>query len=136
MLNNKNYNFSFSGLKTAVLYHVRSLATSHLSLATKQDICASFQAAAVDVLVQKTVRAVKQFKAKSVALSGGVAANQLLRNELVVNCKLLNVKFMAPPMNLCTDNAEMIGIAAAFALFNSKKPISYKKLKADSNLAL
>ncbi len=136
MLHAKNYDFSFSGLKTAVLYYVRSLATSDLSLATKQDICASFQAAAVDVLVQKTMRAVKQFNAKSVSLSGGVAANQLLRSELIVNCQKLNVEFMAPPMNLCTDNAEMIGIAAAFMLKNGFKPVNFKKVKADSNLHL
>ncbi|MFA5991173.1 MAG: tRNA (adenosine(37)-N6)-threonylcarbamoyltransferase complex transferase subunit TsaD [Candidatus Doudnabacteria bacterium] len=136
MLHAKNYDFSFSGLKTAVLYHVRSLPTTSYSLQTKSDICASFQAAAVDVLVQKTMRAVKQFNAKSVSLSGGVAANKLLRSELIVNCQKLNVEFMAPPMNLCTDNAEMIGIAAAFMLQNGFKPVSYKKVKADSNLHL
>ena len=150
MLNNKNYNFSFSGLKTAVLYHVRSLATSHLPLATKQDICASFQAAAVDVLVQKTMRAVKEFKAKSVSLSGGVAANVALRDALNHQSKIsrpqspeapadggqVNLKFFVPDKNLCTDNAEMIGIAAAFMLQNGFKPVNYKKVKADSNLAL
>ena len=136
MINAKNYNFSFSGLKTAVLYYVQSLDTNNLALSTRQDICASFQQAAVDVLVTKTLRAAKEFKAKSVSLSGGVSANKLLRKSLIVNCKLLKVKFMAPPMNLCTDNAEMIGMAAAFMLHNGYKPKSYKTIKADSNLEL
>ncbi|MBI5530828.1 MAG: tRNA (adenosine(37)-N6)-threonylcarbamoyltransferase complex transferase subunit TsaD [Candidatus Doudnabacteria bacterium] len=133
MLNSKNYDFSFSGLKTAVLYYVRSLPTTNYSLQTKSDISASFQAAAVDVLVQKTMRAAKEFKAKSVSLSGGVSANRLLRSELETMSNKLGIKFFVPPFNLCTDNAEMIGIAAAFALHNGKKPTPYKKVKADSN---
>lgn len=136
MLNQKNYNFSFSGLKTAVLYHLHSLPATNYSLQAKQNICASFQQAVVDVLVTKTMRAVKEFGAKSASLSGGVAANKLLRQELIVNCEKLNVKFTAPPMNLCTDNAEMIGIAAAFMLHNGFKPKNYKTIKADSNLEL
>ena len=136
MLNSKNYDFSFSGLKTAVLYYVRSLPTTNYSLQTKSDICASFQAAAVDVLVQKTMRAAKEFKAKSISLSGGVSANRLLRSELEAMSYKLKANFFVPPFNLCTDNAEMIGIAAAFALHNGKKPVPYNKVKADSNLQL
>ncbi|MCX6797036.1 MAG: tRNA (adenosine(37)-N6)-threonylcarbamoyltransferase complex transferase subunit TsaD, partial [Candidatus Doudnabacteria bacterium] len=108
MINHKNYNFSFSGLKTAVLYYLRnqSLLFPPLSLSFPRrreskkidsgslstllrggrndiaDVCASFQQAAVDVLVSKTLRAAKEFKAKSISLSGGVAANALLRKEL------------------------------------------------------
>ncbi|TAK94091.1 tRNA (adenosine(37)-N6)-threonylcarbamoyltransferase complex transferase subunit TsaD, partial [Patescibacteria group bacterium] len=78
----------------------------------------------------------KEFKAKSISLSGGVAANEALRHELIVNCKLLNVKFFVPPKNLCTDNAEMIGLTTAFMLHNGYKPKSYKSIKADSNLSL
>jgi len=136
MINSKNYNFSFSGLKTAVLYYVKDKGLKIKDSALKADICAGFQNAAVDVLVTKTLRAVKQYSAKSVSLSGGVAANQKLRQKLIVNCKSLNVKFMAPPINLCTDNAEMIGLAAAFMLHNGYKPKSYKTIKADPNLQL
>jgi N6-L-threonylcarbamoyladenine synthase len=136
MINAKNYNFSFSGLKTAVLYYVQSLGASPLTLAAKKNICKAFQDAGVDVLVTKTMRAVKEFGAKSVSLSGGVAANEALRQSLIVNCKLLNVKFFVPPKNLCTDNAEMIGLAAAFMLKNGYKPKNYKQIKADSNLSL
>lgn len=136
MLTHKNYNFSFSGLKTAVLYHVKSLVTSHLSLATKSDICASFQAAVVEVLVQKTMRAVKEYKAKSVSLSGGVSANRSLREMLKVNCQLSKVAFLPAPLSLSGDNAEMIGLAAGFMLHNGFKPVSFKQVKADSNLEL
>ena len=156
MINSKDYNFSFSGLKTAVLYYLRdydpdspSFRRSDEALREvglkrgsggvknlKANICAGFQQAAVDVLVTKTLRAVKQFGAKSVSLSGGVAANKHLRQELIVNCKLSKVKFMAPPMNLCTDNAEMIGLAACFMIHNHFKPKSYTSVKADPNLVL
>jgi N6-L-threonylcarbamoyladenine synthase len=136
MINSKNYNFSFSGLKTAVLYYVKDKGLRIKDKVLKADVCAGFQNAAVDVLITKTLRAVKQYSAKSVSLSGGVAANRKLRQELMANCKLLKVKFMAPPMNLCTDNAEMIGVAAAFMLHNGYKPKGYKQIKADSSLEL
>jgi N6-L-threonylcarbamoyladenine synthase len=100
------------------------------------DVCASFQQAAIDVLAAKTLRAAKEFKAKSISISGGVSANESLRQRLIVNCKSLKVKFLAPPMNLSTDNAEMIGLAACFMLHNGFKPKNYKKIKADPNLEL
>ena len=131
MLNNKNYDFSFSGLKTAVLYHTRDFPNSK-----REDICASFQEAVVDVLTTKTIRAAKEFKAKSISLSGGVAANNLLRHELNLKSKILNLKFYVPPINLCTDNAEMIGLAAAFMLYNKHKPKIYTNIAANPNLEL
>ncbi len=148
MLNKKNYDFSFSGLKTAVLYYWRDNSKQTTPTlpspqgggtkgeGMKADICASFQQAVVDVLVTKTLRAAKEFGARSISLSGGVAANKRLRNSLDLESKNLNLKFMVPPINLCTDNAEMIGIAAAFMLNKGFKPVSYKKVKADSNLQL
>jgi N6-L-threonylcarbamoyladenine synthase len=136
MINSKNYNFSFSGLKTAVLYYVQSLQPTNYNLQAKQNICAGFQNAAVDVLVTKTLRAVKEYGAKSISLSGGVAANKSLRQMLKVKCQMLGLKFFAPPQNLCTDNAEMIGLAACFMLHNGFKPKNYKTIKADPNLSL
>jgi N6-L-threonylcarbamoyladenine synthase len=136
MINSKDYNFSFSGLKTAVLYYVQNLKTKDLSLKTKQDICKAFQDAAVDVLVTKTVRAVKEYGARSVSLSGGVAANKALRDALRLKTKDLKLNFFVPQKNLCTDNAEMVGIAAAFMLHNGFKPKNYRQIKADSNLEL
>lgn len=131
MLSTKNYNFSFAGLKTAVLYYLRDHPKFN-----KADVCASFQHAVVDVLITKTLRAAEEFSAKSISLSGGVAANKLLRDTLNFKSKILNLKFFVPPINLCTDNAEVIGLAAAFMLQNGFKPKSYKSLKADSNLHL
>lgn len=136
MINNKNYNFSFSGLKTAVLYYVQSLKTKDLRLETKQDICKAFQDAAVDVLVTKTMRAVTEYGAKSVSLSGGVSANESLRKTLRLKAKDLRLKFFAPAQNMCTDNAEMIGLAACFMLHNGFKPKSFRHIKADPNLEL
>jgi len=136
MINSKDYNFSFSGLKTAVLYYVQSLQPTSYNLQAKKDICKAFQEAAVDVLVTKTLRAVKEYGAKSISLSGGVAANLSLREKLKVESKKLKVNFFVPQKNLCTDNAEMVGLAASFMLHNGFKPKNYRQIKADSNLEL
>lgn len=133
MMNSKNYDFSFSGLKTAVLYHIKSLSIKDLALNTKQNIARAFEDAVVDVLVTKTMRAVKEFGAKTVSLSGGVSANKALREQLIVNCKSSRVNCLIPPFRLCTDNAEMIAIAAYFKLRGGYKPVSYAKVKADSS---
>lgn len=131
MINNKDYNFSFSGLKTSVLYYLRDNPNVN-----KADLCASFQQAAVEVLVTKTMRAVKEFGAKSVSLSGGVAANKHLRETLANTLKTHGRAFYVPDFKLCTDNAEMIGLAAAFKLHNGFKPVKYNKIEADPNLSL
>ncbi len=136
MIHHKNYNFSFAGLKTAVLYNLRDNPLTAKSYKLKANICASFQEAVVDVLVTKTMRAVKEFGARSVSLSGGVAANTHLRQMLKVKCQMLGIKFFVPPLNLCTDNAEMIGLAAAYSLIKGKKPQNFKTIKADPNLYL
>jgi N6-L-threonylcarbamoyladenine synthase len=136
MINSKDYNFSFAGLKTAVLYHVRALNAKHLTLSTKADICAGFQQAAVDVLTAKTLRAVQEFRAKSVSLSGGVSANKNLRRSLQNLCQSHNLQFFAPSFSLSTDNAEMIGLAAGFKLFFGQKPLSYQKVRPNPALSL
>ncbi|MBI1960797.1 MAG: tRNA (adenosine(37)-N6)-threonylcarbamoyltransferase complex transferase subunit TsaD [Candidatus Liptonbacteria bacterium] len=106
MLNRKNYNFSFSGLKTAVLYYMRD----HKD-ANKADVAASFQQAVVDTLVGKTMRAVAAVGAKSILLSGGVAANQPLRDALAMASKKNRIKFLVPEFKYNTDNASMIAVA-------------------------
>lgn len=130
MLHDKNYNFSFAGLKTAVLYYLDK-QKSKLSRQQKADIAMSFENAAVDVLVQKTMRAVKEFKCKTISLSGGVAANRTLREELAKAAKKEKVDFIVPDSELCTDNAQMIAIAAYFNLRSGQKPLSASKVKAD-----
>ena len=101
------YNFSFSGLKTAVLYLVRRLEkeSNELPLA---DLAASFQTAVVDVLVEKTKEAAEEHGVKQVLLAGGVAANTLLRQEMR---RRVEIPVLYPPPELCTDNA--VGVAAA-----------------------
>jgi N6-L-threonylcarbamoyladenine synthase len=136
MINSKNYNFSFSGLKTAVLYFVKDKGLKIKDAGLKANICAGFQDAAVDVLVTKTMRAAKEYGAKSVSLSGGVSANKTLRRQLRNICKEQNLQFFVPDLKLCTDNAEMIGLAAAFMLHNGYRPKNYKLIKANSNLEL
>ena len=119
------YDFSFSGLKTSVLYYLRDNPKTK-----KADIAASFEQAAVDVLVKKTTRAAKEFGAKSIMLSGGVASNKLLRKELVEQTRRLGLKFFVPQFAYNTDNAVMIAEAGYFAHLRKKK----YKLAAQGNL--
>lgn len=102
---------SFSGLKTAVINHVRR----NPSVATA-DVAASFQAACVEVLVVKARRAAKQIGARTVALGGGVAANSLLRAEMKSMCDTDGLRLVLPSMAMCTDNAAMIASAAWYRL--------------------
>ena len=122
MIDQKNYDFSFSGLKTAVLYHLRDNA-AQIGEQTKADVAASFQKAAVDVLTAKTIRAAKEFGAKTVTLSGGVAANKLLRDTLkkAVKKELPACRFHVPAPKYCGDNAAMIAVAAYFDFLRGKK---------------
>lgn len=127
MVNQKNYNFSFSGLKTSVLYYLRDNPKTK-----KADVAASFQKAAIDSLVFKTLRAVREFKTNSILLSGGVAANKLLRKTLQKEARKLSIKFIAPPMKFNTDNAVMIGVAAYINYLRKKM----YKISAQPNLNL
>ena len=105
LLNSGDYQFSFSGLKTAVRYFVDKAGAT---LPPVEDIAASFQAAAVDVLVQKTIRAAREKNAKAITLTGGVAANSQLRQTMRETGKEIGVEVYYPPIQLCTDNAAMI----------------------------
>lgn len=127
------WEFSFSGLKTAVLYNLKSNIPNLKNYQFKADIAASFQAAAVEVLVKKTLRAAKEFNAKTVMISGGVAANQKLRLDLAESLKkeMPDVEFLAPSIDLCADNALMIALVG---YFHQKKSISWQKLTALANL--
>ena len=103
---NDGYDFSFSGLKTAVLLHLQSEER-----ASDADVCAAFQDAVVDVLAVKAMRAVRQCGAKSLALAGGVAANKALRERLSSDAAKSGIEFTCPRLDLCTDNAVMIARA-------------------------
>lgn len=125
MISSKDFNFSFSGLKTAVLREYKSI--KKLTSQTRADLAASIQEAIVDVLVRKTLKAVEEFKPKSILIAGGVAANSLLRKQF--QDKVQTPVFIPPP-DLCTDNASYI---AAYAYFNYK-PIHWSKIQAFANL--
>jgi N6-L-threonylcarbamoyladenine synthase len=111
MLDSHDYNFSFSGLKTAVRYQIAKL--SAISDETRNDLCASFQRAAVEVLVKKTLRAARECGAKLVTVSGGVSCNLALRDEMSAACADAGMRFLTAVPELCTDNAAMIAFAAA-----------------------
>ena len=130
LIGSDDFDFSFSGLKTAVLREVISL--KNINEQTKADICFSVQKAIIDVLVKKTLTAAKKFDAKSILLGGGVAANRSLREQfqLEVSSQKLALKLFAPPKSLCTDNAAMIATAAFFN--NDIK--DWQKLDADPAL--
>jgi N6-L-threonylcarbamoyladenine synthase len=111
------YDFSFSGLKTAVLHLTQELAAEGLNLQDPQvlaDLAASFQQAVVDVLVDKTAEAAKTHAVQRVCICGGVSANQLLRAAAGQRFADIGVPFSIPPFAFCTDNAAMIGAAAYY----------------------
>lgn len=138
MLNSKNLDFSFSGLKTAVLYLVRDLTKTHPLSEIKTAIAAEAQQAIVDVLVAKTILAAQKYKAKSIMLSGGVSANKLLRQELERQTTELGVKFFKPAMEYTTDNAAMIALAGylKYSGLKNKKTASWQSLRVDANLTI
>ena len=123
-LKKDSLDFSFSGIKTAVLYHCRGQnmlgedRVPQMSNQEKADIAASFQAAIIDVLVKKTLRACRKQNARTVLLGGGVAANNTLRNALDVHCQKKNINLLVAPKKYWTDNAAMVA------------SLAYHKLKA------
>lgn len=107
--------FSFSGLKTAVLNHVRNEKPEKIK-SSLPDICASFQRAVVDVLVLKTIQAAEQVKVESICIAGGVAANRSLQEALSSHAEKNQMKVYWPPLSLCSDNAGMIAAAGCYHL--------------------
>ncbi len=138
MLASKNFNFSYSGLKTAVLYLIRDLTggTRELTDTEKADIAASFQEAAVDVLIQKTKRAASELNVTAILLSGGVSANTLLRERLTALCGELDLQCLLPEMKYTTDNAAMIAAAAYFAYQKNPSGWKWQDCQMDANLRL
>ena len=106
MLHSDDYDFSFSGLKTSVLYSVQEL--DKITEEVQADICASFQHAATEVLVKKISKALIDTGREGIILAGGVAANKLLREKISTLQQSLNIKVLYPPIAHCTDNAAMI----------------------------
>ena len=128
-----SYDFSFSGLKSAVINKIHNAEQRGESL-KNEDIAASFQASVVEVLTTKTLRAAKEYNVKQVIVAGGVAANQALRKELQNQFKDVGIPLLIPPLNLCTDNAAMIAAAGTIAFEQGKR--SGLDLNANPSLEL
>lgn len=122
MIDSGNYEFSFSGLKTAVLYLVEKLKKEkRFNDTVCADVCASFQQAVTDVLIGKTIMAARQCRAHSVLMGGGVVANSVVRARMkeAIHHTMPRVFFSYPELRYCTDNAAMIAMAGYFR--NRKK---------------
>jgi N6-L-threonylcarbamoyladenine synthase len=113
-LDDESYNFSFSGLKSAVINLVHNEEQRGNKINTN-DLCASFQHDVVYILTKKTMRALKKYNVKNLIVAGGVAANKGLREELTKECAENNINLTVPVMKYCTDNAAMIGAAGYYA---------------------
>ncbi len=139
MLNTKDYDMSFSGLKTAVLYsHIKQPKKIQKNKDYISAMSAEIQQAIIDVLLKKTFKAVKDFGAKSIILGGGVSANQELKKQFSVLASEYKIQIIYPPANLSTDNGLMIAIAGYFNIKNNRgpTPTNWENLKADSNLRI
>jgi len=162
MINSNNYNFSFSGLKTAAFYLAHpvksqrtNLSAAKFNLEAKtlksknekkfiQNVCKETQQAIIDVLVKKTLKATQKFNVKSIILGGGVTANKELRIQFSEEIKKLKapVKLLIPPVEFCTDNAVMVAVAAYFKYISmTTKQINnlknnWRKIKANPNLEI
>lgn len=137
MLHSKDFNFSFSGLKTAVLYLLRDLKEKGVEIddQIKADISASFQEACVDVLVKKTITAGQEQGVSTILLSGGVSANQLLRSELEKATSEVGIKFSCPSLVYTGDNAVMIAVAGYFESLQKDVKTSWESVDMNANLA-
>ncbi|MFH1706295.1 MAG: tRNA (adenosine(37)-N6)-threonylcarbamoyltransferase complex transferase subunit TsaD [Patescibacteria group bacterium] len=136
MIGQKNYDFSFSGLKTAVLYDFKNRPKKVREAKEYiQEMAFEIQQAAIDVLLKKTVKAAKDSRAKTVILGGGVSANLELQKQFKNEIKkeLPKVQLLMPSSGMATDNAVMVGIAA---YFNLKKKRGWQGISADANLRI
>jgi len=142
MAKSDNYDFSFSGLKTSVKYTLESLKLKLKILPSVRnvylsDIAASFQAAAIDVLTDKTIRAAKQYNIKTLIIGGGVSANKSLCEQLEksLNKNLPEAEFFRPLKEYAIDNAAMIALAGYFRMKNNEAG-DWKRVQADADLRL
>lgn len=112
--NDESYDFSFSGLKSAVINLVHNEEQRGNSI-RKEDLACSFQSRVVDILTKKTMKAIKEYHVSNLIIAGGVAANKGIRSRLEEECQKEGIHLTVPPLLYCTDNAAMIGAAAYYA---------------------
>lgn len=113
-LEKDSFDFSFSGLKSAVINYIHNAKQKGEQI-VKEDVAASFQASVVDVLTEKTYKAAQKYHAKQIIIAGGVAANKGLRASLNEKFEHTSQQLLIPPIHLCTDNASMIAAAGTIA---------------------
>ena len=116
----EGYDFSFSGLKSAVLNYLNAKKMKNEEIVV-EDVCASFQEAVVEVLSQKAIKAAKEKGYNTITLAGGVACNSALRDKLTELGKTNNIDIKYPSQVLCTDNAAMIGCAGYYSYINGRR---------------
>ncbi len=149
MIHTKDYNFSFSGLKTASLYAVRDAlkaqnetgSDASLSDRQKEALAAEFEQAVVETLIHKTKRAIEEYAAQTLIIGGGVIANQYIRECFAARCADLGIALLIPEKDLATDNATMIGLVAHLQIESGKSGLlpnsdEFSELKAIGNLSL
>jgi N6-L-threonylcarbamoyladenine synthase len=137
MIHQKNLDFSFSGLKTAVLYYHRNQPPKiKKSKEYVRAMALEIQQAIIDVLISKTIKAAKAYKARTIILGGGVTANKELRYQLKekIKRKIPNTKYLIPDTKYSTDNALMIAVTAHFHWPRQKR--NWKEIKAEANLRI
>ena len=132
-LDDDTYNFSFSGLKSAVINLVHNEEQRGNTI-NKEDLATSFQNTVVEIITKKTMKALKEYNVNTLIMSGGVAANRGLREKFEILCKENNIKFTVPPIKYCTDNAAMIATAGYFAYKKGLRSDMSLNAKATSSL--
>ncbi|ACL68960.1 tRNA (adenosine(37)-N6)-threonylcarbamoyltransferase complex transferase subunit TsaD [Halothermothrix orenii] len=132
-LEKDTFDFSFSGLKTAVINYIHNRKQRGQEI-NVNDVAAGFQQAVIDVLVSKVIKVTKKLPVKSVILSGGVAANRSLRSQLQKELNYRNIPLYYPRLEYCTDNAAMIGVVAYYQYL--KGDFNDLSLNAEANLKL
>ena len=137
MLHSKDFDFSYSGLKTAVLYLIRDMGgIEKISEETKRKIALEFENAAIECLVKKTTKAIEQYKIKTLIVAGGVSANKHLQNE-IKKITEKKIELLVPKKELTGDNSLMIGIAGYLNYIKNKKNVPKPgSIKAEGNLRL
>jgi len=132
MIHSHDFNFSFSGIKTAVLYTVQKI--TKLTDEMRQEISKEFEDAVLEVIIKKTKEAVEQYGAKTIIIGGGVSANKKIRDDFTKLSEDLNTELLIPEINASTDNAFMIALAGYINIKSGKK--FETEFKAIGNLSL
>ena len=132
MIHSHDLNFSFSGIKTAVLYTVQKIPK--ITNEIRQEIAREFEDAVVEVISKKTKEAMERYGAQTIIIGGGVSANKKIRNDFAKLAEDLNIEFLVPEISASTDNALMIALAGYINIKSGKKPEA--EFKAKGNLSL